>query len=91
MKTSIVYVPNSEETRRDQRVSPLTHKRLLTYARMVFHQASERMGLTVKYKDALATPPAKQLRKARNKLGERLFTAKEINKLVKRACPNFEQ
>lgn len=75
--------------KKNERVSPLTHKRLLTYARMVFHHANERMGLAVKYKDALATPPAKQLRKARNKIGERLFTAKEIKKLVKKACPDL--
>lgn len=42
--------------KRGKRVRPLTHKRLLTYARMVFHHATERMGIPVKYRDALAPP-----------------------------------
>lgn len=68
--------------KKGKRVSPLTHKRLLTYARMAFYQANERMGLTIRYGEVLATPPAKALRRARNRIGERLYSAEEINALV---------
>ncbi len=70
-------------------VSPVTHKRLLTFARMVFNHANEEMGQSNKYKKALRSPNAKTIRKARNKNGERLFTAAEIRKLVRLARPQL--
>ncbi|MBA4105672.1 MAG: hypothetical protein C0485_07920 [Pirellula sp.] len=63
--------------------SPVSLKRLLTFARMPFYFANEEFGKTIRYKKPLQTPPARMLREARRKVGERLFTAEEIRKIVK--------
>jgi integrase len=72
-----------------KRVSPVTHKRLLTFARMVFYHANERMGFSVRYKEPLEPPPARLLREARNKIGAKLFAPNEILTLVKNAEPEL--
>lgn len=77
------------QSKRGKPVSPITHKRLLTFARMVFNHANEEMSQTINYQKALRSPNAKTIRKARNKQGERLFTAAEIRKLVKLARPQL--
>jgi integrase len=66
-------------------VSPLTHKRLLTFARMVFHHANEELGFAVRYKKPLRTPPKAKIRERRNEIGARMFEAAEIRKLIKSA------
>jgi integrase len=65
-------------------------KRLLTMARMVFLFGNEELGHSVRYKKALRSPSARVMRDARNKVGERLFTAAEIRDLVQRARPQLK-
>ncbi|WP_428304635.1 tyrosine-type recombinase/integrase [Lacipirellula sp.] len=67
--------------------SPVSVKRLLTFARMPFYFANEELGTSIKYKKALRTPPAKAIRAAREAIGERLFTPDDIQKIVKAATP----
>lgn len=69
--------------------SPSSLKRLLTMARMVFNFGNEELGYTIRYKKALRTPQARVMRQARNKVGERLFTAAELRSLVKAAKPQM--
>lgn len=73
-----------------KRISPVTHKRLLTYARMVFYHANERMGLSLRYKEPLQPPPARLLRQAKNEKGEKLYDAAEIKALIKDAEPELK-
>jgi integrase len=68
--------------KRGQKVSPVTHKRLLTFARMVFSFANDELGTDIRYKKALKTPPARVIRAVRNEVGERLFSAAEVSKLI---------
>lgn len=76
-----------------QPISPVSHKRLVGIARMVFNFANEELDppLTrpIRYKKALRLPPAKMLRKARNEVGERLFAADEIRALLAAAGPQM--
>jgi integrase len=65
-----------------QQVSPVTHKRLLTFARMIFNFGNEELGANVRFKKALRTIPARVIRAARNEVGERLFDAAEIRQLI---------
>jgi integrase len=76
--------------KKGQTVSPTSAKRILSMARSVFYHANEECGCTVRYKKPLASPSAKQLRKARNETGERLFTAKQINDLLAIASPQIK-
>lgn len=63
--------------------SPVSFKRKLTYARSVFLLANEEFpDCHVRYRKALVSPSAKLVRKHRNEIGERLFTADEIRKLL---------
>lgn len=65
-----------------QLVSPVTHKRLLTFARMVFYHANEELGFSVRYKKSLRPPTIAKIRERRNEIGERMFDADEIRKLL---------
>ncbi len=75
--------------KRGHRVSPVTHKRLLTFARMVFNFGNEELGHSIRYKKALRSPAARLLRQSRNESGERLFTSVELRKLVRAAKPQM--
>jgi integrase len=69
--------------------SPVSVKRLLTFARMAFHYANEELGHSIKYKKPLRTPAAKMIREARHAIGQRLFEAEEIRQIVKAATPEL--
>ncbi len=71
-------------------VSPVTHKRLLTFARMVFHFANEILDCNVKYRKALKPPEKKLLRERRAAAGERMFSAAEIRALLAKAEPHLK-
>lgn len=73
------------ESKKGGRVSPVTHKRLLTFARMVFYHANERMGLSLRYREPLEPPPARLLRQARNEAGEKLYSPGEVRTLIEAA------
>ena len=66
-------------------ISPVTHKRLLTTARMVFKFANEILGCNVKYQRALAPPPKAEIRKHRAKVGVKMFEADQLRELLKNA------
>lgn len=69
---------------------PSSQKRRLTIARMIFKFANEVMRANLVYKKSLKPPSAKALRKARNEVGERLFTPAEIQALIKEARPQLK-
>lgn len=75
--------------KREQKVSPVTHKRLLTFARMVFSFGNDELGTNVRYKKALKTPPARVIRAVQDKIGERLFSAAEVKKLTTATDPEL--
>jgi integrase len=72
-----------------KQVSPVTLKRLLTFARMVFCFGNDELGTNIRYKKALKTPAARLIRKARNEVGERLFEAEEVRKLITAPDPEL--
>jgi integrase len=60
-----------------------SHKKLLAIARMPFNFACSELDCTVRhYKTALRSPTALEIRRAKNRVGERLMTAEEIRTLV---------
>jgi integrase len=71
-------------------LSPVSHKRLLTFARMVFLYANEVMGCSVRYRRPLRPPEQKLIRQQRAKVGEQMFTAAQIRKLVTLADPQLK-
>ncbi len=71
--------------KRGQLVSVVTHKRLLTFARMVFYHANEELGFNVRYRKPLRPPTIAKIRERRNLVGERMFEAAEIRTLLKHA------
>ena len=71
--------------KRGQLVSVVTHKRLLTFARMVFHHANEELGFNIRYKKSLRPPTIAKIRERRNEIGERMFEAEEIRTLLSAA------
>lgn len=77
-----------------QLVSPVSLKRSIGMARMVFNFANEELepplAKPVRYRKALKAPPAKSLRQVRNQVGERLFTAEEIRALLEIAKPQLK-
>lgn len=77
--------------KRGKVVSPVTLKRLLTFARMVFAYANDEMDLDAnfKFKKALKTPSAKKIREARNEIGKRLFTAEQVRQLIQATDPEL--
>lgn len=64
-----------------KKLGPVTHKRRLTIARMIFKHAAL-LGQTVHYASELRSPPARSLRQARNASGLKLFTAEQIRQIV---------
>jgi integrase len=70
-----------------RKLSPVSVKRWLSIARMVFNFGNEELGHSVRYKKALRSPSARSLRLARR---ERMFQAAEIRKLVKKAKPQMK-
>lgn len=77
-----------------EQLSPSSQKRLLTMARMVFKFANDELepplARPIRYKKILQPPSAKVLRKARNKVGPRLFAAEEIRALLEIAKPQLK-
>lgn len=71
-------------------VTPITHKGRLTVARMVFFFANEILDCNVKYRHALKSPPMRAIRQHREKVGEKLYEAAEIRKLIRNACPQLK-
>jgi hypothetical protein len=80
--------------KKGKRLSPVSQKRLLGHARMVFNFANEEMepplSKPIRYRKALKMPPAKIIRQARNEVGERVFSADEIRALLKIAKPQMK-
>lgn len=73
-----------------QPVSPVTHKRLLTFARMVFRFANEILDCYVKYREALKSPEKRLFRERRTTTGEKMFSAAEIRALLAEADPSLK-
>lgn len=74
-----------------QMLGPKSQCRKLSIARSVFNYGNEEFNdVAVKYKKALQGPTALELRRARNEVGERLFTPDEINSLIKIASPQMQ-
>jgi len=76
--------------KKGQRVSPVTQKRNLGIARMVFSHANEELDTNIRFKKALCSPKARTLRQRRNENGERLFAAGEIRAIVSAANPQLK-
>jgi hypothetical protein len=68
--------------KKKEAVSPVTHKRLLTYARMLFRFANEMLDCKVKYKEALKSTKKRLLRERRTAAGAKMFTAEELRSLL---------
>ncbi len=71
-------------------ISPTSAKRILTMARSVFYHANEECNCSVKYKQPLRSPSAKEMRKARHETGELLFTPDEIRAVLAIAKPQLK-
>ena len=71
-------------------ITPKRHKIKLGMARMVFNFANEELDVSIRYKKALASPPAKVIRMANVETGERLFAANEIRDLLASAKPQLQ-
>lgn len=69
---------------------PTSQKRYIGMARVLFNFISEELGQSIHYRKVLKMPPAKSLRAARNEVGEKLFTAAEINALIANAKPQLK-
>ena len=77
--------------RNGQPISPVTHKRLLTFARMIFRWANRTFdNVNFKYEDALKSPEKKLIREQRAKAGSRMFEATDLRKLIKAADPTMK-
>jgi integrase len=63
--------------------SPATLKRRLAVARMLFAFANDELGINLRYKRQLASPPKRLLRQAERERGKLLYAAADIRKLVK--------
>ena len=70
--------------KRKATLAPVTLKRRLTVARMIFVEQP------AAFKKALKSPPQRTLRAARRAKGEQLYTAAQIRQLVKNAEPELE-
>jgi integrase len=65
-----------------QPVSPVSHKRLLTYCRMIFRFANEVLDCNVKYLRALAPPEKRLLRERRTAAGAKMFKSEELQLML---------
>lgn len=70
-------------------IAPTSQKRLLQMARTIFLYGNEELDAGIKYKKPLRSPSAKQVRRAKNAVGERLFEATEIHKLLDAASDSL--
>lgn len=70
--------------------SPVTLKRRLTVARMIFAYANEMMGTQLPFKRGLQPPSARTIRQAEQARGKRMYEAAEIRKLVAAAPPHLK-
>jgi hypothetical protein len=68
--------------KKGEATSPVSHKRKLTYARMLFRFANEMLDCKVKYKEALKSPEKRLLRERRTAAGAKMFTAEELRSLL---------
>jgi len=71
-------------------LGPVSQKRRIGMARLVFNFANEELDCNIKYRKVLRMPSAKSLRAARNRTGERLFTPGEIQALIDNAKPQMK-
>lgn len=62
-------------------ISPVSHKRKVTYARMIFKWANEVFDLKVRY-EAIKPPEKRAMRERRTAAGAKLFSAEEIRSLL---------
>jgi integrase len=69
-----------------QLVSPITHKRLLTFARMVFIYANTELGFNINFRKKLSPPTRAKIREHTNAIGPRMFEATEIKTLLEQAA-----
>ncbi|QDV73056.1 tyrosine-type recombinase/integrase [Botrimarina mediterranea] len=76
--------------KKGQQVSPVTLKRLLTFARMVFKYANDEHDANIKYSKPLASPAKKQIRERKNQAAKKLFTAEQIRTLRDAASPHIK-
>ena len=70
-------------------LGPVTLKRRLTVARMVFVFANEQLDQNLRYKKPLQAPSKLSIRRKERERGKRLYEAAEIRKLVKAADPHL--
>ncbi len=70
-------------------LAPSSQKRWLSMARTVFLFGNEELDANIKYRKWLRSPTARQMREARNEVGERMFEADEIRKLLRIASPQL--
>ena len=71
-------------------LGPVTLKRRLTIARMVFAYANEEFDVKVKYRKPLRSPPRVNIKAAERERGLRLYGAGDVRKLVKKAEGEFK-
>jgi integrase len=71
----------------DGAYSPATLKRRLTMARMVFAYGTEEMGLKLRFKRQLNAPSQRTIRRRERNRAKRVYSSKDIRKLVKAADP----
>lgn len=76
--------------KRGRPVSPVTHKRLLTFARMVFKFANDIRGCNIAYSQAMKPPEKKLIRERRAEIGERMFSADQIRTILAQADPHLK-
>jgi integrase len=72
-----------------QTYSPVTLKRRLTIARMVFAYANEEMEQSLRYKKPLKAPERRVIRRREREREKLLYDAKTIRMLVKAADPHL--
>jgi integrase len=71
-------------------ISPIGHKKYLTFARMVFRFANEILDTNIKYRQALKPPEKRLIRERKAAAGEKMFTAAEIRSLIAKANPHMK-
>jgi integrase len=76
--------------RKGEPYSPHSLKRRLTVARMLFAYGNEEMGLSLRFRRSLNAPSKRSIRRKEREREKRLYTAKEIQKLVKAADPHLQ-